>query len=56
MLPERPAELGRGKKWVWGDFILVRTSGPWQAEVNFVILSLMIVLPGKGEVVVCSCV
>lgn len=56
MLPERSAELRRGKRWVWGGILLASTSGPWQAEVNCVILSLMIALAGKGEVVICSCV
>lgn len=62
MLSERSAELREvsraeeGQKVGLGETILASTSGPRQGEDNFVILSLMIALHGKGEVVICSCV
>lgn len=49
------AEPPRGK----GEFrrnSLQVLLAPWQAQVNFVIWLLMIVLAGKGGVGACSCV
>lgn len=44
------------QRWIWEERSLQALVAPWQAQVNFVISLLMIVLAGKGGVGACSCV